>query len=338
MKLFTTRRRLDSQEQPRLGLFTLVTFGIWVSLFGCAESKPAATWELAAQGFYATAFSADAQLAVVGSMNHGASLWRVADKERLFNWSHETGEFTELVAADFSPDGSRAVTTDPRTLVLWDTNAGTALNYWTTPGPVLDVAVLNDNRHVLMGLKDHSAVLFDAVSGDYQQTLLHQGEVGDVAVTPDGQLALTGSDDYTAVLWRLNDGNNLHTFQHDNPVRAVAISKSGTYSFTAAQGDRVAIWNNSSGQMLHELHNSVNHGAICAEFSADERLLLVGYTTNKVILYDVSTGASLRTWSAGTKHPLRATGAAILKVAFGNQGNRFLAFTGDGRLVELRPS
>ncbi len=305
---------------------------------GCSDSKPAATWELATQGFYATAFSADARLAIVGSLNHGASLWRMTDKERLFNWSHASGEYTELVAAGFSPDGSRAVTTDPRTLVLWDTQAGTALTYWTTPGAVLDVAVLADNQHVLMGMQDHSAVLFNAATGDYQQTLLHEGEVGSVAVSRSGEYALTGSDDYTAVYWRLNDGTKLHTFQHDNPVRAVALSSQNTYSFTAAQGDLVAIWHNETGQLVHELYNEPNHGVLCATFSSDERLLLVGYANQRVTLFDVRTGQALDSWRAGTKHPMRATGAAIMQVAFGTDASRYLAFTGDGRLLEFRPS
>lgn len=307
-------------------------------LGGCTDNKPAATWELAAQGFYTTAFSADASLAIVGSLNHGASLWRVGDKERLFNWSHESGQYTELVAAAFSPDASRAVTTDPRTLVMWDTASGSAVNYWTTPSAVLDVAILADNQHVLMGMRDHSAVLFNAATGDYQQTLLHEGEVGSVSLSGDGAYALTGSDDYSAVLWRLNDGTALQTFQHDNPVRTVALSNSGTYSFTAAQGDLVGIWNNADGTLLHELHNGPNHGVLCATFSADERLLLVGYANQRVVLFDIRSGKALQSWKAGTKHPMRATGAAILKVAFEDGLTRFLAFTGDGRLLEFRAS
>ena len=203
---------------------------------------------------------------------------------------------------------------------------------------MLDVAVLADNQHVLMGMKDHSAVLFNALTGDYQQTLLHQGEVGSVAVGRDGQIALTGSDDYSAALWRLNDGAKIHTYVHDNPVRAVALSPRNSYSFTAAQGDLVAIWHNETGQMLHELYNEPNHGVLCATFSADESLLLVGYANQRVTLFDVRSGQALETWSAGTTHPLRATGAAIMQVAFGSDASRYLAFTGDGRLLEFRPS
>ena len=297
-------------------------------------ASPDASYDLAAQGLYAGAISGRRELALIGSLNHGASLWRTGDNERLYNWSHQPGEYAELVAAAFSPDGSVAVTTDPRTLVLWDTATGQSKNFWTTPGAVLDVAMLADNRRLLIGLDDHSAILFDGENGDYANTLLHEGEVGSVAVTDDGNRALTGSDDFTAVLWSLPAGEALHTYRHGSTVRAVALSPSGKYAFTAAKGDLVAIWDNETGKQLHQLHNELNHGARVAAFSDDERLLAVGYSNRRVALYDVASGQRRKLWDPGTRHALRATGAAILRVAFTNR--TLLALTGDGRLLEFR--
>jgi WD40 repeat protein len=316
-------------------------FWLFISILSVACSNsdaPTGTWELAAQGFYAGAISDNAGLAVVGSLNHGASMWRLDDRERMFNWSHAAGEAVELVAADFSPDGSRAVTTDPRTLVLWDTTSGRALNYWATPGSVLDVELLSDNRHVLLGLDDHSAVLFDAQNGAYESTFLHEGKVGAVDIDAKGELAITGSDDHTAILWSLNNAEAIQTYRHDNPVRAVAISPNATYSFTAAQSDLVAIWQNNSGQLLHELHNGINHGVVTARFSADESMLAVGYTNRRVALYDVLTGRLIQSWDPGTRHAMRATGATIVEIAFAENSNTLYALAGDGRLLQLRRS
>ena len=306
---------------------------------GCGSStKPSASWEVAAQGLYAGAISDHADLVLVGSLNHGASLWHLGDHARLYNWSHRSGEPAELVSADFSPDGSRAVTTDPRTLVMWDTRSGKAISFWGTPGAVLDAAVLSDNRRVLLGLDDHSALLFDAPTGEYLFTFLHAGEVGAVATDSNGRFALSGSDDHTAVLWSMSDGHALQTYQHDNPVRAVAISPAGRFAFTAARGDLVAIWDNQSGRLIHELHNGPNHGVMSARFSEDEKLLAVGYVNRRIELFDVTSGILLQRWDPGTRHRMRPTGAAILEVAFAkNQGNLY-ALTGDGRLLELRRS
>ncbi|MEQ8689906.1 MAG: hypothetical protein RIC89_03585 [Pseudomonadales bacterium] len=324
----------SSYKQPfKLQLWLLLAA---LTLTACGQNtKPSRSWEVASQGLYAAAISPAGDLVVVGSLNHGASLWRTPEHERLFNWSHQAGEYVELVAAGFSPDASRAITTDPRTLVLWDTATGKSLNYWATPGVVLDVALFNDNRLALLGLDNHSALVFDAQTGAYRQTLLHEGQVGSVAVSQDGELALTGSDDNTAVLWRLNDASAQHTYTHGNPVRVVALTATGRYAFTAAQGDLVALWDNDSGRQLHEIHNSISHGVISAAFSDDERLLAIGYTSRKVALYEVASGRLLQTWDPGVRHALRATGAAVLDVGFTANDSKILAITGDGRLLEL---
>ena len=317
----------------------LTSLLVCFALAACSGAEdPSRTWEVAAQGVFTGALSTEADLVIVGSMNHGASLWKTPENERLYNWSHAQGEFAELVAASFSPDGSRAVTSDPSSLVLWNTATGEALEYWGTPGSVLDVALLADNRHALLGLDNHTALLFDAASGAYQQTLRHEGEVGAVAISQDGKFALTGSDDYSAVYWDLNSGEIVHTYRHDNPVREVALSPTGKLAFTAAQGDLVAIWDNTRGIQLHELHNGINHGVVSARFSDDERYLVIGYANRQVTLVDVSTGQVLRRWDPGLRHAMRRGGAAVVEVAFKANSGAVLALTGDGRLLEFRLS
>ena len=310
---------------------------ISVALSSCTPGDaPFRSWEVAAQGIFSGAVSPNADLVIVGSMNHGASLWKSPEHERLYNWSHAQGEFVELVAAAFSPDGTRAVTTDPSSLVLWNTATGEALEYWGTPGAVLDVALLADNQNTLLGLDNHTALLFNAATGAYQQTLTHEAEVGSVALTQDGRYALTGSDDYTAIYWNLNTGEPLHTYAHDNPVREVALSPTGRYAFTAAQGDLVAIWDNDTGRRMHTLYHGINHGVAAARFSDDERFIAIGFTNRQVALVDVATGQVAQRWDPGLRHTMRASGAAILEVAFRDNSRAILALTGDGRLLELR--
>lgn len=304
-------------------------------LAGCSESEPRRTTELATQGIYTGALSSNGEYSLIGSLNHGASLWRNADRERLFNWHHEAGEFTTLVAAAFSADGQRAITTDPRTLVLWDTASGTALAYWTTPASVLDVALLPDGHDVLMGLGDHSAVLFDADSGAHLHTLLHDGVVGSVDVSADGTRGLTGSDDETARFWNLQTGASEQIFHHNNPVRVVALSASADLAFSAASNQDAVIWDTHTGHAVHTLTKH-NQGITSARFSADENMLLLGYVNRRVELWDVRRGTRLQRWDARARNPWQTGGAAILAVGFGSE-RQYYALAGDGRLVELVP-
>ena len=307
-----------------------------VALSGCSPG-PAAEYELAAQGIYTGAISRGAEYALVGSLNHGGSLWRGSDHERLYNWNHRQGEFSELVATAFSTDGSRAVTTDPRTLVFWNTITGEAISYWTTPAPVLDVAIVAGSSRVLMGLEDHSAVLFDAESGDHVETLLHEGMVRSVDVTADGRLAVTGSEDETAAVWQLDSGERIQTFDGSNPIRVVAISPAGRLVFTASQGREVAIWDTATGNRLHLLSDR-NQGITSAAFAEDEQTILIGYVNRTVELWDVQRGQRLDQWYADAKNPLHPTGSAILAVAYAQQAGYYWALSGDGRLVQLRSS
>lgn len=302
-------------------------------LAGCGGPPPSAAYDLAAQGLHTAALSGESELALVGSLNHGGSLWRTREYARLFNWNHRQGEFSQLVAGAFSPDGTRAVTTDPRTMVVWDTASGAALAYWTTPAATLDVAIANDGR-VLMGLADHSAVLFDAGSGRHAHTFVHQGVTGSVDLSRDGRWALTGSDDTTAVLWDTASGEVVHRFAHDNPVRVVALSAKATYAFTASQGQAVTVWNGASGVAAFQLA-ARNRGVTSARFSDDERHLLVGYVNRVVELWDVSRGQRLQSWNPGGRSAWLPTGSAVLAVGFSVSPGRFYALGGDGRLLEL---
>lgn len=315
---------------------TRVTILIWLlaaALGGCGGSTPQTSYPLAAQGIYTGALSAKSELALVGSLNHGASLWRTGENARLFDWNHREGEPTQLVAAAFSPDGTRAVTADPRTLVVWDTRSGAPVAYWATPGSTLDVAIGNDGR-VLMGLEDHSAVLFDAGSGSHLQTFLHDGMVGSVALSDDGRWALTGSDDQTAVLWDTVSGDAVHRFHTDNPVRVVALSPHGRYVFAASRNRQVTVYDGSGGDPVLVVTEH-NRGITSATFSADERYLLIGYVNRTVELWDVTTGRRVQRWHAAARNAWHPAGAAMLAVGFSASSRLCYALAGDGRLLEL---
>ncbi len=312
---------------PLLGLTISLT-----TLLGACSDPPEHALPLAAQGIYTGAISNDGTFALIGSMNHGASLWQTGPGERLYNWNHESGGFTDLVATAFSADGSKAVTGAPRSLVVWDTQTGRDLAFWGTPAGVLDLDISNDASRLLMGLEDHSALLIDPRSGAHLRTLLHKGVVGAVALSADAGLAITGSDDESAVVWNLATGARLATLKHSNPVRTVALSPDGQFAFTAAQGREVTLWRTDDGSVWQEL-SPRNSGVMSAAFSADGERLLVGYVNRTVELWSVRDGARLQRWKLPNR---RAHGGAILAVGFAEQAGLYLALRGDGTLLQLR--
>ncbi len=66
--------------------------------------------EYAVQGIYSAAISNDARYAIVGSIQHGGSLWDANNHERLYNWNHKKDSYSNIVASAFSPDNQYAIT------------------------------------------------------------------------------------------------------------------------------------------------------------------------------------------------------------------------------------
>ena len=304
------------------------------SLGACSPSAEQA-WQLTAQGMYTGSISPDAEYALVGSLNHGASLWRITDYERLFDWNHSADQPVELVAATFSPDGKTAVTTDPRTLVVWDTATGQSLQFWGTPGSVLDAKVVPGTLDVLLGLDDHSAIVFDASSGRHRHSFLTEGQVTTVDVSRDGRLAATGSDDHFAVIWSLETGEALQRIDLGNPVRKVALSPDGQTLLAAASKSQVGVWDVQSGKLLYEFYDR-SPGITSASFSQDGTKLLLGTVNRTVELWNVSAGNRVQRWQLPAKNPWKPAGSAVLALAFTSQPGRFKALAGDGQLLALR--
>jgi len=301
---------------------------------GCERGEaPAQTWEIAVQGLYAAAISTDATQIISGSMHHGTSVWRMPEFERIYDWRHADGQDLTLVAAAFSPDGSRAVTCDARTLVVWDTTDGTPLQFWGMPGAARDVAIAPNGHEVLLGLTDHSALLFDAADGGHRRTFLHDAPVNSVAVSGDGRFALTGADDHAARLWSIESGELLHRLEHSSPVVVVAMSPDGRLLFSAATNAEVRLWDATSGAATLTLSDRDN-GITQARFSPDGEFLLIGTVGGRIEQLSTTSGERLRRWQIEGSAADRRGGSAILALAVAANG-RMSAVSGDGQLISL---
>ena len=324
-------------QWPRnLSRLNAVCLGLALACSACtpAADRPLANLRVAAQGIYAGAIDTSGEQALVGSLNHGASLWRLSDGERVFDWRHSADDYAEIVAAAFSDNGRFVVTTEPRNLILWDALTGEALGYWGSPGAILDAAALPDGRTVLIGMDDHSALLFDAVDGGYLATLQHEGSVYCVTIDRDAQVALTASEDHTAALWSLPDGTLLHRLQADNPVRQAALASDASLAFTATQAGTLVLWDAHSGTLQHQLDIN-RRGVTRARFVADDRQLLVGYANGEIEIWNTATGKLLRELTVPLRNPYRATGNAIAALGYDSNKRRVLAMVGDGQLVSF---
>ena len=325
-----------------LVLFLLQTLG------ACSDHEaPVSQYEHASQGVYAAALTNGGEKLVIGSINHGGSLWSTRDSERLYNWNHRQGEFSQITQIGFSEDQGFVVTAGPQDLVLWNAETGEGDALWSTYSEILDIAVLRDAEFVLMGLSDHSAKLFDLKNGGTRRIYHHQDQVNTVDVFKPGNIAVTGSNDRLVKIWALNPGKlsgeaqqPLHTLEHNEAVQIARLSPDGSLLFTMAQYDGARIWDPITGQLKLELglgDFAKKRGTLIrsAQFSNDGKLLLTGTSDRIIRLWDVESGDVMRTWQTPKRNGMDPQGLSVLALAFNAEGG-YSAVTSDGVHHRLR--
>lgn len=321
--------------KPLLFLISLL------ALSGCDKSlSPSDRIEVAVNGVHGGSISNDGRLAIIGSVHHGGSLWRLSDSERLYNWNHNKDELSVIISSDIDPSNQWAITAEADTLVLWDLSSGSAARFWTAPGQVLDIDLAPGGRYALLGQADHSAVIFNTIRGGIVRSFTHEGRVRSVDLSDDGKLAITGSEDGTAILWQVSNGERLLTIKHSEDVQQVAISPDGRYAFTAAKYDRAEIWDIEKKHSLKTIPLSkerIKRGleVTAAQFSKNNQFLLLGYTNQNVELWNVSDMKLLKKWKLTKRHQWEPTGVSVIDLAFSSATNRYYAIGSSGFIYSL---
>lgn len=312
-----------------------------LALLGCSRgTPPVESYEYAAQGLYSGVISTNAEQAIVGSINHGGSLWQIAENARLFNWNHKQDEYSHIIAADFSPNQRLAITATPQTMVLWDTLSGEGISFWTAPSEILDIDLLANTNYALLGMADHSAAIFDVQRGGVKQVYYHKGRVNSVDVNTSKGLVLSGSEDYSARLWQLQTAEELFRWDHEDEVQLVELSPDGNLAFTMSKYDKAAVWNTATGEQVGTIplfRTALARGKLftAAVFSEDGTQLATGNSDRLVQLWDIGSMRETGRWILPKRDPMRPTSASVLAVAF-TGSNSIFAIASDGFAHKLQ--
>lgn len=320
----------------------LVSLLVSVLLIGGCE-KPAAPVqvnEVAVRGLYGAALSDDGRYAVSGSIHHGISLWRITDWERLYDWKHGSGDSTNMVAADFSPDSQWVLTADEQTLGLWDVARGENLRYWSAPAEILSVQLSAGGQVALLGLVNNTAVLFDVRRGGVLRTFNHGDRVNSVALNDDGTVALTGSDDYTAVAWNPRTGEVIRRIKHKDRVQLVALSHDGELALSMSRYDKALLWHTGSETEVGEIPLTARHlkrgmQFTTARFSRDKQWLMTGQADRRVTLWGLNPVGQAVQWELPERRAWKPVGAVALDLAFADEPGLCYVIASNGFLARL---
>lgn len=322
----------------RIGLLSLTL----LPLYGCLETEPSQSLTVAQQGLYSAAIASSStkSLSVVGSINHGASLWNVLEQERLFNWNHDQGQYTEMAVSDIANNANVALTTDHQRFSIWNALTGESIGFSQVDSRILTATLSQNGQHTIIGLSNFNAIVINNVSLQVNATLPHTGYVRSVALrTADddkpstGSIALTGSDDRKARLWNSDEQILLAERSYPTTVNHVSLSNTGAWSIISSQHDQWAVIDNKAFENEPVLSKQLKSVTITASaFSKSDELLLLGTSNRRIELWSISEQRLIDSWLAPKKSAWSPFTARILAVGFTADESAVIAATTTGKI------
>ena len=230
---------------------------------------------------------------------------------------------SEVLAAGFSPDGTRALTHSfDRSIRVWDTATGEPLVELKRADASLESAVFsNDGRRIASGHGDGMARVWDAASGAPVADLTgYSKPVRSIAFNREGSRVATASDDGTACLWNAGSGAKVAELKgHGDAVKCVAFSPDGRRVATASTDRTVRLWDASTGEAVATL---AGHQAPVNQLA---------WSPDGTTLASGAVDGVVRVWNAdGTAGPVLAGhSGAVAGVCFTPDGRRLLTGSDD---------
>ena len=300
---------------------------ISVLLAACSPG-PQNEFQLAQKGLLSGALSEDSSYALIGSIHHGGSLWDIERNERLYSWNHQSGGFSSFRTVALSADGQVAVTTEEKSIGVWNATTGESKAFWEAADRILAIALSPDGDKALIGMRDGTLDYFNLRTGQVIQRMFHKAEVRSVALSADGKVGLSGSDDFTAISWNLGTGKEIQRLSLNNQIKTVALSSSGNLAFTSAQREGILLWDPMEGSVKTTIDaRYTNYTSI--DFSDDEKQLFLGASNGTLEQRSISSGDKLNHWQAKPRKTFgRASSKAIIAIRASK--GKVVALTADG--------
>lgn len=303
-------------------------FALCLLLCACGD-QPTRQWETAAQGAFSASLSPNGEYVTVGSIEHGGSLWRLKDGERLYNWNHTQGAFSELVASTFSTDSNFVLTAEKKRMVLWSVNSGKPGGFWPIDAGVQALALSDNGRYAMVGLGNYNILYIDVARNQILKTLPHAGKVNAVAISADGLVGVSGAEDGLVNVWDLQQGKETFAYRMGDDISSVAISRDGKLVFGALYYGHGKIWEAKTGKEIATIGYR-RTTITCARFAADNKTLLTGFTARRVVLWDIASGENRQDWRADPPYLWKRSGLVVVDVAYSKNPGEYLSVFSNG--------
>lgn len=300
-------------------------------LNGCSGEPPSSYEEYAMQGIRDGNLDQRGARAVIASINHGGSFWDAENHERLFNWNHQSGDYSDLTVTAINNKGSVAITAGTKAFVAWNTNTGRSLGYWNTPSRLHSLALHPSGKIAALGREDNLATIFDISAGRIIRSLAHGHTIRSVYFIPQTDYLLTGSEDTTANLWNWKTGQKIRSWKHTFPADVVISNQAKDTVFVAAYMDEGYLYDLNAGNPIATT-DTQRQRISSARFSPDDHYLALGLFDGHVQLHDAKTGEMLQKWRMHIRPNVYRESSHVTDLAFTATGNQLVALGSNGLL------
>jgi WD40 repeat protein len=236
-----------------------------------------------------------------------------------------------------------ALTAETHQIGIWDATSGQPSGFSRIDGKILSTALSNQGPFALLGLDTYSA-LFINLNKSIAKHLSHTDRVNSVAIAmgldnagndKEIFIGLTGSDDNKARLWNLNNGQIISSATLDDPINHVNLSPDSRWALIATQhgGWSVREAQNLSSKTIISSSNRID-SVVASNFSPNGQQLLLGNTTRRITLWDLTTQRVKSQWSVPKKNKWSSPIDRIMSIGFNKAGDAVKCITSSGMLYE----
>jgi len=281
------------------------------------------------EGITSVSFSPDERYILSSSTDKTIRLWeKETGKEiRLFTC---LGKKVEVWSAALSPDGRYVLANlKGNAMSLWSVTTGKEIRLFSkNTAFVYSISFSPDGRNAVTGCSDGILRLWQIDNGKQICSFLgHEKAVRSVIFSNDGRYILSCSDNGTIKLWDMITSQEIRSFSGIvDTVTFASFNSDGRYVLYGS-GKNLKLFELLTGKevMVFYGHRSLVRSAA---FSPDDRYIISGSDDKTLMLWDVSTGQKIRTFSGHiTEHK-----DAVMSVVFSPDGKSVLSGSKDKSL------
>ena len=249
---------------------------------------------------YAVAFATDGRSFVTGTALGAVTSWSMTTGQPLRTFSAQIGvrdnanqPAGSVYNLTYTPDGRTLIVSEGNYLKVYDAASGSLQRtFENAEGVLLGLSISSSGRYAVTGGQNKQLVIWELASGRNTRTITDFTDwIYGTAFAPD-EKRVAGAGIDGASVWDAATGTRVKTLTTEASF-SIAYSPDGRYLAVGRQAD-VDLWDTASWSLLRSMkgHTYAIRGIT---FSPDSRLLISSGFDGTARLWNVETGANVRT-------------------------------------------